>query len=393
MFNNNQQLTAIAAQFGTPTYVYDLDAVTGRLRSLFEVLPHAQVRYAVKANASGAVLSALAAEGAGMEAITLGELTRALRAGVPAARILIGGPAQGGSLREAVLAHGVGTVSLDSVSQWRDWQGELAAGRFGAPRFLVRVNPALDPRTHEHLATGSGDSKFGMTPEVALQLARELAGAGLFEGYHVHAGSQIGDLGVFRAVLASLGPLYDAQPGPTLDIGGGYRVPDFPLAEYARLVGEFAESRGLRLMIEPGRYVVAEAGVLLTRVLHVKEGKVTHVIADAGMADLLRPALYGADHPLRVVTDAEREPVRVDVDGPLCENADRLGRDLLLAAPAKGDLLAVGHAGAYGLGMASNYASSLRPAEVVVSGGIARLARRREEPADLVLTEVSRPPG
>ncbi len=388
MFDNDQQLTAIAAEFGTPTYVYDLDAVTGRLRRLQEVMPDARIRYAVKANASAAVLSALAADGAGVEAITLGELTRALKAGVPAARILIGGPAQGDSMREAAVAHGAGTVSLDSVSQWRDWQRDLAAGRFSAPRFLVRVNPALDPRTHEHLATGSGDSKFGMAPEVALALARELAGAGLFEGYHVHAGSQIGDLGVFRAVLAALGPLYDAQPGPTLDIGGGYRVPDFPLAEYASLISDFTGSRGLRLIIEPGRYLVAEAGVLLTRVLHVKEGEVTHVIADAGMADLLRPALYGASHPLRVVAAGAREPVLVDLDGPLCENADRLGRDVLLASPARGDLLAVGHAGAYGFGMASNYASSLRPAEVVVSGGVARLARRREEPADLVLTEV-----
>lgn len=377
----------IAAELGTPAYVYDLDLISSRLNALKSALPDASVRFAVKANPQGEVLRLLASAGAGAEAITVGELTRALAAGIRPDSIIVGGPAQPRQLRELVLSSGAGLVSLDSSSQWVDWQESLD-GAARSPGFLVRVNPALDPRTHRHLATGSADSKFGVLPEEAGQLAQQVAAAGLFRGFHVHAGSQIGDLGVFRGVLAVLEPLFDRFGGEVLDIGGGYRVPDFPLDGYAELVGSFAAARQLQLIIEPGRWLTAEAGVLLTTVLHVKKGAVNHVIADAGMADLIRPALYDADHPVRLLgAGQERQLLTVDLDGPLCENADRLAQGISLPEPAKGDLLAVGLAGAYGFGMASNYASNLRAAEAVVSGDSWRSARRREEPADLLRPE------
>ncbi len=382
-------LLEIAHQFGTPAYVYDLDALDERLRQLQQALPAARIRYAVKANSAAAVLRRVAAAGAGAEVITLGELGRALAAGIPPEKLILGGPAQAAALRSQALDSRVALTSLDSESQWDDWQETLAAHPDRQPPgFLVRVNPALDPHTHRHLATGAADSKFGLLPEAAARLAGRVRRSGLFRGFHVHAGSQIADLKVFRGVLDALAPLHDAHGGTILNFGGGYRVPDFPLKEYAELVGGFAAERGLELLVEPGRWLVAGTGGLLGTVLHVKEGPVTHVIADAGMADLLRPALYDAQHPIRLLGDTTgRQPVTVDVDGPLCENSDRLGRNRQLPGPRKGDILLVGEAGAYGMGMASNYASSLRPAEVAVSGGQARLVRRREEVADLLAAE------
>ena len=396
-------LTAIAGRFGTPAYVYDLDRMARRLVAVQGALPGAAVLYAVKANPNGAVLRRLASLGAGAEVITVGELERAARAGVPPERILVGGPAQDAALIGRAADLGAGLVSLDSPGQWRGWAASGAAARF-----LVRVNPGLDPGTHEHLATGAPGSKFGLPAEAALALGREVAAAGKLAGFHVHAGSMIRDLTVYDAVLDVLEPLYAALPGlPLLDLGGGFAVPDFPLEAFAARARAIAERLGTALLVEPGRFLVADAGVLLTRVLHVKDsGPRSHVIADAGMAELIRPALYDAHHPLRVVggdaagsAPAGRQagdgagPALVDVDGPLCENADRLARDRHLAGVRPGTLLAVAEAGAYGFAMASNYASSLRPAEVVIEAGRPRLARRRERVDDLWRLEEDGPDG
>lgn len=404
-------LRTIAERFGTPTYVYDLTRVRRQWQRLRAAFPGARLLYALKANPCGSVLRALAHLGAGAEVITLGELERAVRAGIAPADVLVGGPGQAAALLARASALGVGLASLDAPGGWRAWQ---AAGT-QATRFLVRVNPGFDPGTHEHLATGAATSKFGLPPADALALAREVHAAGRLAGFHVHAGSMIRDVGVYDEVRAVLEPLYRAWPGLELvDLGGGFAVPDAPLAAFGARAAALARDLGADLLLEPGRSLVAEAGTLLTRVLHVKaEGPRRHVIADAGMADLLRPALYGAEHPVRVVASGGRSEYAAappksgpptDLDGPLCENADVLARDVPLPPVKTGDLLAVGWAGAYGFAMASNYASSLRPAEVVVddaredggrgtdaasSGGrVARLARRRERPDDLWRLEV-----
>lgn len=379
---NTSILSQIAAEVGTPTYVYDLDAISRQVNHLQHAFAGASLRYAVKANPSAAVLRHLAAHDVGAEVITLGELERALAAGIPADRIVLGGPAQDAALRARAKAVGVGLVSLDSVSQAETW---LAEG--DVPPCVLRVNPALDPRTHEHLATGAATSKFGMTVAEATSLAPRLP---RLCGFHVHAGSQIRELSVYEAIFAVLEPLYAHFPQATvLDIGGGFAVPDVPLAAIAERVQAFAERVGARLIVEPGRYLVAEAGVLLTHVLHVKRAALTHVICDAGMADLLRPALYDAHHPIMLLAeDADRRAlVTADIDGPLCENADRLGRDVTLPEPKAGDLLAVQVAGAYGMAMASNYASHLRPAEVAILGEAFWTVRDRETVADLLRLE------
>ena len=315
----------------------------------------------------------------GAEVISEGELARALRAGIAPERILLGGPRQDVKLIEAARSAQVGRVSLDSVSQAERWLQDPTD-----TEFLVRLNPGLDPRTHEHLATGAASSKFGMTFDETIYVA-ELLGERL-SGFHVHIGSQIAELDPYDEVFRQLERLLERFPhATTLDLGGGFAVPDFPLAAFAEKVTPFVGAR--QLLLEPGRFLVAESGTLLTKVLHVKDGPVKHVICDAGMADLLRPALYGARHPIRALGKdgtSQDDPMQtVDVDGPLCENADRLGRGVQLPEVRPGDLLAVSEAGAYGLSMSSHYASSLRPAEAVLEAGQVRLVTERESVEDL----------
>jgi diaminopimelate decarboxylase len=382
-------LVELARLHGTPLWVYDLAAVDRALATVRSCAPQAVIAYAVKANANGSLLRHLAAAGVGAEAITVGELTRALRAGMSPQRIVVGGPAQEPSLRARAREAGVARVSLDSFPQWRSWRDDRGGWPAGL-RAFIRVNPALDPRTHEHLAVGRAESKFGLPPAEALALARAASAAGVLAGFHVHAGSQLTDPGVHEQVLAMLLPLFDALPeARELDLGGGFALPGYPMERLAELLARDVEPRGLRLWLEPGRALVADAGTLLTRIVHVKAGERRHLIADAGMADLLRPALYGASHPITPLTTrgqpladpSSMAPLDVptDVDGPLCENADRLARDVALPQLEAGDLLAVGAAGAYGFGMGSHYASHTLAAEVVIDpAGGARLARRRQ---------------
>lgn len=399
-------LTEAAHRFGTPCYLYDLPRITEQVAQLRTAFPGTHLQYAVKANANQAVLRHLAGLGLGAEALTLGELERSLLAGFPPGHILLGGPGMTPQLALRAMRVGVELVSLDGEGAYEVFEG-LASEQVGeGPRFLVRLNPGFDPHTHEHLATAAAGSKFGLPHEGAVALAERVAATGRLAGFHVHAGSMLQDPAVAELVVRSLEPLYDRFPELELvDLGGGFAVPQPPLGAFASQYLDFAKRYGLRPILEPGRFLVADAGVLLTRVLHVKEGARRHVIADAGMADLLRPALYGARHPVRVVGEggqprletvetghrpaqagsAAQAAVRAgtDVDGPLCENADRLAQDVDLGGVRPGDLLAVGRAGAYGMGMASNYASSLRPAEVVWDGAELRLVRRRETPEDL----------
>lgn len=371
-------LKSAAAEFGTPLYIYNLPKISAQVAEVRTAFPTADLFFAVKANPCGAVLRHLAALGLGAEVISEGELARALRAGVPAERVLLGGPRQDDALVEAARDARIGWVSLDNMDQAERWAA-LLAKQSGPERLLVRLNPALDPRTHEHLATGAATSKFGLPFAETVKLAERLGRR--LEGFHVHIGSQIADVGVYDRVFEQLRTLLERFPNSrTLDLGGGFAVPDFPMEAFAEKVKTFVGER--RLLLEPGRFLVAESGTLLTRVLHVKFGPVKHVVCDAGMADLLRPALYGARHPIRAL-GKDGESVTVDVDGPLCENADRLGRGVTLPEVGLGDLLAVGDAGAYGYTMSSHYASSLRPAEAVWDGERFRLAARRESVDDL----------
>lgn len=362
-------LKRLAERYGTPLYVYDLDAISVQVARLRAALPHAELRFAVKANPAAGVLAHLADHGVGGEVITAGEYARALRAGIPPARIILGGPAQDAALQRLARAIPPDLISLDSVGTWAGWQrAPLPQGS----RFLVRVNPELDPATHPHLSTGEAGSKFGLPPAAAHALAQTLDAAGVLAGFHVHAGSQLRDLRVHHDVLRTLEPLLKAFPKVRLvNLGGGFAVPDYDLEGLAALVTPWIAERGLQCLLEPGRMLVAAAGTLLTRVLHVKEGVRRHLIGDAGMADLLRPALYAAAHPVRLLRPdpGPPHPTPTDLDGPLCENGDRLARNLTLGEVVPDDLLAVGLAGAYGWTMGSWYASHTRAGEVAVKDG------------------------
>ena len=399
-------LQTIVNDFATPTYVYALDVLENNLAELRRHFPKADLHYALKANPSGALIKEMAALNLGAEVITLGELQRAVHAGIP--RLILGGPAQSPQLIQAALANGVRQVSLDSLSQLASWQDVAWPEDLS---FFVRVNPALDPQTHAHLATGAVTSKFGMTSSEAAEAAEQILkqGAKHLAGFHVHAGSQIHALDVYDDIFKCLKPLYErftAQGAKALNLGGGFIVSgdgskQFDFDSLRQKVEPFIDEFGLELTLEPGRFLTANAGVLLTQVLHVKDhrsvGGNLHIICDAGMADLIRPALYGAEHPMYVLGNADteentkqntEETIVVDIDGPLCENADRLAEQKQFSKVSQSDVLVVEQAGAYGLTMASNYASSFRPAEVLIKNGEASLIRKRETFEDLIALEL-----
>jgi len=389
-------LAAIARDQGTPCYVLNLDLVRERVREVRLVFgPDALLHYAVKANALGALLRALRRLGVRAETVSGGEIERALNAGFAPEQVVFNGPGKTGDEIERAVELGLGLVVLDDPAEVERWAVAVRRQGRGRVRALVRVNPGLDPGTHPHLATGQATSKFGMPPERVGDLARACPPEVQLEGVHVHAGSQIESAELLAEVLSRVEPAVRSLPSATLiDIGGGWAVPYGPgeprtdLASLAGIASDFARRLNLRLALEPGRYLVAEAGVLLTKVVAVKPGPpLGHVICDAGMTELLRPALYGARHPIWVV-GRSGEPTAWEVDGPNCENADRLGSSIPLPRLQPGDLLVVGVAGAYGSAMASNYCSRFLPAEVVVEDSRPRLARRRQTLSDLLAAEV-----
>ena len=372
---NEALLREAAERWGTPLYVTDLDAAAARATAWRDALPGALVAYAVKANPDPALLRRLADEGIGSEVVGPIELALARRAGAPPERVVVNGIGQTDADLADALASGA-LVNAESL-------GALdALLRAGSGRIGLRVNPALDAATHPHLATGAAGSKFGIgLAEVSVAMRRlRSAGRGL-ESIGAHIGSDIGELGAFVRLAALLRELAARTGAERIDLGGGYRGDP---ARYAAAIGrELRDPR--RLIVEPGRSIVATAGWLLTRVVRVQPRG--HLVADAGMTELIRPMLYGARHPVHLL--APGGPLDGagpwTLAGPVCEAGDLLAEDLELGPNAgEGALLAVGDAGAYGLSMASSYNGRLRPAQVVLEGGVARLSRRRETWEDVI---------
>ncbi len=380
---DNKTVFKIAQDYGTPTYIYKLEHIQNNIAKLNKYLPNATILYAVKANPNGAILKFLAQNNVGAEVISSGELARALKAGINPNNISLDGPRQDPELILAAIKAGIKWVSLDSYSQWQLWQ----QFDYSNLKFFIRLNPDLDPKTHQHLATGAAESKFGMTLEETHIVAKDLKANGRLAGFHVHAGSQISDFTVYDEVLARLKPLFEKYGGEYINIGGGFHVPDFDFEAFATIMHDFTNSLDLKIVTEPGRYLVADSGFLLTKVLHKKTGALKHLICDAGMADLIRPALYNGVHPITAIAKSGNETI-YDVDGPLCENADRLARGIKLPDLDSGDLLLVSQVGAYGFTMSSNYASSFRPAEIVLTKNGTKLVKKRETVEDLLRLEL-----
>ncbi|HYC79164.1 MAG TPA: diaminopimelate decarboxylase [Planctomycetota bacterium] len=392
---------ALLKTYGSPLYVYDETILRARCRALRDAVPLDGVRmlYAAKANTNPAILRTVRDEGLDLDAVSLGEVLAALRAGFPAMRLSYNGNNVADDELSAVLERGV-HVSVDALSQLE----RVARLKPGASVGL-RLNPDVGDGHHEHVITGGPDAKFGVAPADIPAARRLAAERGLrLDGLHQHIGSGILDVeNLLRAVDVMLETAAQVPGLAFVDFGGGFGVPYRP-GERALDVAAFGAAVAPRLAafrraagsdvafrFEPGRFVVAECGTLLVVVTAVKRtAKHVFVGVDSGFHHLVRPTLYGAYHPVRNLTRPDAPPITVRVAGNICESGDLLAKDRLLPEPREGDVLAIDVAGAYGYSMSSNYNTRPRPAEVMIGvDGAPRLIRRRETFEDLARTEVA----
>ena len=391
LFVENVPLSDIAQRFGTPCYVYSRAALADGFRRFEEALAGCshQVCYAVKANSSLAVLNLFARMGAGFDIVSGGELRRVLAAGGDVSKVVFSGVGKTAAEMRQALEAGILCFNVESEAELIRLN-EVARETGRTAPISLRVNPDVDPKTHPYISTGLKQSKFGVTYADALALYRKAAGMpGLrITGLDCHIGSQLTEVSPFIAAAEKVLALADAlaREGIALehlDLGGGLGIryhDETPpsIADYATALKGMMQGRREKLLVEPGRALVGNAGVLLTRVEYLKHGAEKHfAIVDAAMNDLMRPALYDAYHDIR---EAERRGIpaqRYEVVGPVCESGDFLGRDRELAV-IQGDVLAVMSAGAYGMSMSSNYNTRPRAAEVMVDGGMVKVIRERE---------------
>lgn len=397
-------LSVLAARYGTPCYVYSramLGQAFEEFDTAFAGVPHL-ICYAMKANPSLAILDLFAQQGSGFDIVSGGELARVLAVDGDPAKVVFSGVGKGDAEMEAALAAGILCFNVESPAEL-DHLAAVAARMGKRAPISFRVNPDVDPRTHPYIATGLKESKFGVAFDDAHALYRRAAQMPSIAvcGIDIHIGSQITELGPYREAAVRLLSLADALAADGvalehIDLGGGLGVryrDETPIAitDYAAMVHKLMRGRRERVLFEPGRRLVGDAGILLTRVRVVKPGAARNfAIVDAAMNDLLRPSLYNAWHavdPVRVRSGGE---ARFDIVGPICESGDFLAHDRALAL-AEGDLLAVRTAGAYGMSMSSNYNARPRACEVLVDGGVAHLIRRRETHAELTAHETRLP--
>lgn len=392
-------LEEIARQWGTPTYVYSRRAIREALDAYGAALAgrKAMICYAMKANSNLGVLDLLARAGCGFDIVSGGELARALAVGADPARIVFSGVGKTEAEIRAALAAGIACFNVESAPEL-DTIDRIARSMDRRAPVSIRINPDVDPRTHPYISTGLKSNKFGVSATEALDLYRRsatLAGIDL-AGIDCHIGSQITDIAPYIEAAERILDLADRLEAEGialrhLDFGGGlgirYRdeTPP-PVADFIAALLACVDRRGhggKTLVFEPGRSIVGNAGVLLTRVDVIKRGpEKNFAVIDAAMNDLLRPALYEAWMDVLAVRPRPGEAAVFDVVGPVCESADWLARERTLCVEP-GDLLAILSAGAYGMSMASNYNSRGRAAEVIVDGERVHLVRRRETAADL----------
>jgi diaminopimelate decarboxylase len=396
-------LSEVAEQVGTPAYVYSTATLLRHARVFRSALRGLDVLacFAVKSAPNLALLALLAREGFGFDIVSGGELFRALQAGGDAGKIVFSGVGKRGEEMSAALDAGIYQFNCESEEELRQLS-RIAAGKKRVAPVALRVNPEVDARTHPHVATALSTSKFGVPAERALKTYRLAASLPAIRavGVACHIGSQISSVRPFAEAAEKMRALVvrlrqDGHDISRLDMGGGLGVPygDGPQPPTPRQYGEALvhalEGLDVKVLVEPGRLLVANAGVLLTRVLLRKRGHRSRkfVVVDAAMNDLLRPALYQAHHEVEPVARPRRGHEVVDLVGPVCESADVLARRRRLPPLATGDLVILRTAGAYGMAMASQYNARPRPAEVLVDGRSWRVIRARESYKDLVRGE------
>ena len=395
-------LTDIAAAVGTPFYVYSTATLERHYRLFEEALaplPHL-ICYAMKANSNQAVLTTLAKLGSGADVVSEGELRRALAAGIPPSKIMFSGVGKTAREMDFALAAGIHCFNVESEPELELLSARAVAAGKVAP-ISVRINPDVDAKTHRKISTGKAENKFGIPWQRARAVyarAAELPGVHAI-GIDMHIGSQITELQPFDDAFALLAELVGALKADGheirhVDLGGGLGVPyrtdnnPPPLPDaYAAIVRKHVTKLGVKVIFEPGRLIVANAGILVSEVIYLKEGDVKNfLIVDAAMNDLIRPTLYDAFHDIRPVVQAPADAPRLNVDivGPVCETGDYIGHDRDLPRLAPGDLIAVGTAGAYGAVQAGTYNSRLLIPEVLVDGGKFHVVRARPSYDDLI---------
>lgn len=392
-------VSAIAAAAGTPVYVYSAAIIDQRYRALDAALsgvPH-RLHYAIKANSTLAIVRRLRALGAGADANSAGELEAALRAGFAPGDIVCTGVGKTRAELERAIGLSVAAINVESPGEV-DRIEHLAAALGTVARVAVRINPDIEAGSHPHISTGHRATKFGMSVVDATRMLRDMARRPWLRvtGLHLHIGSQITAIEPFRRSAEMLVAMAEGLGDEGiriehLDLGGGLGIayepnqPVVPVEEYAAVVAEAMRGTDFMLLLEPGRWIVGPAGVLVTEVLDLKP-RADHgwfVVCDAGMTDLMRPALYNAWHQIEAVAPRAGAPIRADVVGPVCETSDTLGSDRVLPPIAVGDLLAVRDTGAYGAVMASNYNRRPTAAEVLVDNGQFQIVRRRQTVDDM----------
>ena len=392
-------LAAIARQTGTPVYVYSAATIAERYAAFsaaFAGYPH-RVHYALKANSTLAVARLVQALGGGVDANSGGEIDVALRAGFEPQDIVLTGVGKTTAELVRAIEIGVHVINAESLGEIERID-QLARARGRCAAVALRANPDVAAGAHPHISTGVRTHKFGVPIAAAGAICRRAMGLGgvRLHGLHVHVGSQLASCAPIGAALrpvAALAAELAAAGCPLqhLDVGGGlgisYDGSDAPsVAEYARTVVDAVAATGLRVIAEPGRWIVGPAGTLVASVVDVKDrdGGGRFVVLDAGMSELLRPALYGAFHRLEPLEPRPGAPVACDVVGPICETSDVVGAERMMPVPAVGDFIAIHDTGAYGAVMASNYNRRPLPAEVLVDSDGWRVVRRRQTVDDMV---------
>jgi diaminopimelate decarboxylase len=415
-------LARVAEEFGTPTYVYSAATVLDhyqRLDTALAPLEHL-ICYAVKANSNRAILKLLADAGAGFDIVSGGELFRVLTAGGDPARCTFAGVGKSREEIEYALEQRVYSFNVESESEL-EYIDRITAAKNVRAQIALRINPDVDPHTHEYISTGSGENKFGIALEDVAGVYERASNMRNIDivGVQLHIGSQITEAAPFACAINKLAPVVHELKSKYrikfFSVGGGMGIiyrralesgsgkwwhdhggesSAFSIRDYADAIVPTLRQLGIRILAEPGRFLVGNAGVLLTRVRYIKEsiGK-KFAIVDAGMNDLIRPALYQSYHEIVPVKESkserERKLSKIDIVGPVCESGDFFARDREMPELHEGDLLAIMSTGAYGFVMASNYNSRPLPAEALVRGDKFELIRRRQTWEDLVRDEIN----
>lgn len=401
LFCEKAAVEKIAQEVGTPFYLYSHRTLEHHFRvfsAAFAEIPHI-VCFAVKSCSNTAILRIFAREGGGVDLVSGGELYRALKAGVDPAKMVYSGVGKRDDEIDFALKSGILMFNVESLQELEAIDDR--AGKLGLRAGVgLRVNPDVDPQTHAHISTGLRENKFGINVEASLRAYRHAATLKHIDirGVSCHIGSQVTKISPFIDALARLKELIRRlrEEGIAihyLDLGGGLGItydqetPPHP-AEYARAIMDASREMDCTFIFEPGRVIVGNAGILVTRVLYTKENEGKHfAIVDAGMNDLVRPGMYGSFHSIQPVIQRGREEITTDVVGPICESGDFLAKGRRMAAVEKGELLAVMSAGAYGFSMSSNYNSRPRIPEILVRDDSWYVIRKREGYEDLVRGE------